>query len=171
MHWRAEAMNVTRGPWLVGKLAGLAGLGAVLLVVIAAGPATAQAPAPGTITTVAGGLDGPGPSRTVGVSPCAVTYAGGPLYATDLVPAPLASGSSLVRKIAVATGTLTTVAGDGTNSAEQLDQTRMALEPSPGTKATAVGIGPSCGVAVDGHGNLLISDTSYHRDGGPQLVS
>jgi hypothetical protein len=156
-------MSLLQVPLVVARLAGLV---AVPLVLIAAGPATAQAPAlaPGTITTVAGGIGGPGPGLSVGVSPCAVTYAGGSLYATDLITSSVLQDASVIRKVSVASGALTTVAGNGTDPWAANDEDSQPSPPD-GSLATAAEINASCGVAVDGHGNLLLSDSTDYVDG------
>jgi len=123
-----------------------------------ASPAAAQAPVPGTITTIAGGLGGPGAGRTVGVNPCAVTYAGGSLYITDFTFDVISARMpSALRQINDSTGNLRTLAGDGTDA---------TLTPfGGGNLATESGFGDSCGVAVDHAGNVLVSDGVSFSDG------
>jgi len=113
-------------------------------MLLAASPALAGSPAqtsaPG-IVTVAGGVGGPGPARTVPVDACGVTVAGGSLYV----------GNSLdVRRVSTSTGMLTTVAGNG-------------AEAGGGSGAGAAQFafgGQVCGTAVDKAGNLLVTDNS-----------
>ena len=50
----------------------------------AAAPRGARAaPAPGTITTVAGGVGGPGKATTVALAPCGVSFQNGTIYVAD----------------------------------------------------------------------------------------
>jgi hypothetical protein len=107
------------------------------------GPHTAL---PGTITTVAGGVGGPGPAATVPVYPCTVSYARGALYAGD---------GEVIRRIDARTGWLTSPAGDG-----------LADDRGLGGLATFAeldetgGAGPTCGLAatLDAAGNMVIAD-------------
>lgn len=94
-------------------LAGLAAVVASAAWVSASGQAahSPQAPrrgaaVPGTITTVAGGVGGPGPANGVPLDTCPVSYARGALYVGDDLGA-------AVRRIGMRSGRLTTVAGDG----------------------------------------------------------
>ncbi len=109
-----------------------------------AAPAGARVPAGsvqgGVISTVAGGVGGPGRATSVALSPCGLRWSGGWLY--------IGTGTT-VRRVRMATGVLTTVAGD--NAAVPLDHS--------GT-ATASPISQACGTATDGPGNLDIPDGS-----------
>lgn len=106
------------------------GLGVALPPAAGAAPASSAARAraalvPGaTISTVAGGVGGPGPATGVSVAPCGVqnsktpcgmTFAGGQLYLTDLGENGENSARSgdVIRAVSLATGTLTTPVGDG----------------------------------------------------------
>ena len=123
----------------VGVLAVAAcGLALVPASQAAAGPRAVVAA--GTITSVAGGVGGPGPATSVAVSPCGVRVAGSSLYVGDN----LAS----VREISTSTGRLTTVAGDGTS----------VIAGLVGRPATKVAVSAPCGTAVDSAGNLLIAN-------------
>jgi hypothetical protein len=75
---------------------------------LATGPAVA-----GDISTVAGGVGGPGPATGVATpSPCGVTFGDGALYAAT---SPMSFGlSGTVREVSRATGRLTTPAGQPT---------------------------------------------------------
>src|SRR5215472_17461685 len=67
-----------------GGLAGLALAGLAVAGLVPGAPPAVASPAPGAITTVAGGVGGPGPAVSIALSqPCAVTYAGGSIYFTD----------------------------------------------------------------------------------------
>src|SRR5215470_18082219 len=121
----------------------LAGSGTTAL---AAGPA----PAGGIISTVAGGVGGPGAGTGISLSdangpacrlPNTVTFAAGNLY--------IAEGS--VRKVSERTGLLTTPAGTG-----------AAGPLGTGGPAVSAPLG-ACGVAVDHAGNLVIADELRHR--------
>jgi trimeric autotransporter adhesin len=121
---------------------------------------------PGTITTIAGGTGGPGPAGTVGMDPCAVTYAGGSLYVADTFRnLAFVAQPSLIRQISVVSGKLTTLAGDG-DDPWTLNNETAGLPPAPdGSAATSAGITASCGVATDQHGNVLLSDSTDYTDG------
>jgi hypothetical protein len=107
--------------WLVerGRVAGLLALAGLAVVAtsavwVSASGRAAHSPraprhgaaAPGTITTVAGGVGGPGPANGVPLDTCPVSYARGALYVGDDLGA-------AVRRIGMRSGRLTTVAGDG----------------------------------------------------------
>ena len=96
------------------------------------------APAPGTITTVAGGVGGPGKATTVALRACDAFFQHGSIYVAD--------GAS-VRHIGP-TGWLTTPAGTGTGG-----------PPSNGGLATKAAVS-TCGVAVDHAGNLVMADAA-----------
>jgi sugar lactone lactonase YvrE len=105
----------------------------------------------GTITTVAGsgtyGFSGDGGQATDAdlSSPTGVAVdAAGNLYITD-------QGNQRVRKVST-TGTITTVAGDGT--------TGFSGEGGPATNAS---LNLPSGVAVDAAGNLYIADPGNSR--------
>jgi len=110
--------------------------------------ARAGAPAPGTITTVAGGVGGPGPATSIPLATCPISVAGGALWA---------GGGGVIRRIDTRTGWLTTPAGDG------VPGTR-----GNGGRATdaelAAGGGFQCGMAatLDAAGNLLIAAGAVH---------
>ena len=61
-------------------------------------------------------------------------------------------GGSIVRKLDLASGVITTVAGNG----------RIKSLPGDGTKATQIAMDPE-GIALDSKGNLWISDGRNHR--------
>lgn len=118
----------------------------------------------GHITTVAGGgiaYAGDGGSATdsqVTIVPRnAAVDALGNLYVAD-------TANNRVRRIDAATGVITTVAGNGSPAFN-----------GDGIPATSAGLDSPYGVAVDGDGNLLISDTNHHRirrvDRATQLIS
>src|SRR5262249_29217072 len=117
----------------------------------------------GIITTVAGGVGGPGPARTVAVSPCAgtnsdfndplqcdVTFAAGQLYVTDDFGA--FGGASTVRSVDFATGRLSTPAGDGVSGFG-----------GDGGRARSAEVNRPGSVSKDGHGNLIVADTGNNR--------
>jgi trimeric autotransporter adhesin len=104
-------------------------------------PARAVA-ATGVISTVAGGVGGPGAALNVALpAPCGMALAGGNLYVAD-------QGS--VRKVS-GTGSLTTPAGTGVVG--RLGDGGPAVRASLGT----------CGLAVDHAGNLVIADRNNSR--------
>jgi hypothetical protein len=94
--------------------------------------------APGTVSTIAGGIGGPAKATTVGVIPIGLTFSGGHLYVAS------SYGFNAIRDIAP-DDELTTLAGS--KDAPQVF----------GGPATASGLGDSA-VAVDHHGNLVIAD-------------
>jgi trimeric autotransporter adhesin len=132
---------------------------AMLTVSLAAlstvGPATAAVRGAGrawTIRTVGGGVGGPG--RATGIfigNPCAVSYRDGHLYVATNMFASLAGG---VRRIGARTDWLGTPLGTGINA-----------DTPDGTRADQASVGPSCGLAFDHHGNMLVSDGSYYSAG------
>src|SRR6266516_2080890 len=100
-------------------------------------PARAVAAA-GVISTLAGGVGGPGPATQVSLPDiCGLAVAAGNMYVGD-------RGS--VRKIS-STGSLTTPAGIGIGGS--LGDRGPAVQASVG----------ACGIAVDHAGNLVIADT------------
>jgi hypothetical protein len=101
-------------------------------------------PAPGgIISTVAGGVGGPGRATSIAISPCGVRWAGGWLYIGD---------SSTVRRVSTATDALTTVAGD--NAAGPADDSGAA---------TGSALSQACGTVLDQAGNLVIAAGSQVR--------
>jgi hypothetical protein len=128
--------------------AAVAGLGLVAAGLTGfPGAARAGAAAPagavpgGTISTVAGGVGGPGPARSVAMFPCGLKTARTWLYIGTY---------DAMRRVNELTGALTAVAGNNT--------------PGPvvnGGVATATPlneeIGQRCGAAVDPNGNLAIT--------------
>ena len=115
--------------------AGLAGAASAARAV--AGVAPLGSVQGGIVSTVAGGVGGPGPAASVAISPCGVRWAGGWLYIGD---------GSTVRRVSTATGALTTVAGD--NAAGPADDSDAAAGSA---------ISQACGTVLDRAGNLLIA--------------
>ena len=126
-----------------GGVAGSAGSARALVATPAAGAATpAVAVAGGTLSTVAGGVGGPGPARSVAmVNACGLRAAGASLY-IGTGAGNIGLGSAL-RRVNVVTGALTTVAGNG-----------AAGPVGDGGAATATAVGP-CSSTVDPAGNLV----------------
>jgi hypothetical protein len=138
-----------------GFLRGSPAVVAAALVVTAlagSGPAAAahqgeaQAPraalAAGTISTVAGGVGGPGVATSVAMEPESLNFAGGQLYVAD---------ASTVRKISPVTDQLTTPVGMG-----------VGAPLGDGGPATEAGVSPR-GTAVDAAGNLVLTDSQVNR--------
>src|SRR5215469_3226184 len=75
-----------------------------------AGTPAAGAVPGGTISTVAGGVGGPGRATSVAIKPWGVPWAGGWMYVVE---------GAMVRRLSFATDALTTVSGD--NAAGPLD--------------------------------------------------
>ncbi|HEX3490436.1 MAG TPA: hypothetical protein VHU92_13885 [Streptosporangiaceae bacterium] len=137
----------------IGTAAGVATLLLVVSAGAAAGAASAAGPAgaaarpaaagPWDISTLAGGVGGPGPASQIAGGECAVTFSHGSLYATGYNFSP-----SVIRRISMRTGQLTTFAGSAFYNG-----------PSPdGTPAAQVGIYTSCGVTADAHGNMYFTN-------------
>jgi hypothetical protein len=130
---------------LTSSLGALAVMSLVSAVMSAAGTAQAAAhadstsAAPGTITTVAGGVGGPGKATTVSLDwVCGLAAAGGDVYL---------GGAGTVRRVNSA-GYLTTPAGD-----------RDSQDPlGPAGPAVKAQLGQVCGVTVDHSGNLVLSE-------------
>src|SRR5260221_545940 len=108
------------------------------------GPRVSQRTAAGIITTIAGGVGGPGRATKIALSPCGAASARGQLY--------LAEGSA-VRRVSEATDRLTTPAGTG--SAGPLG------DGGPATKASAGGGGGG----LDHAGNLGVRGRGRGRPG------
>jgi hypothetical protein len=105
-----------------------------------AAPQGTAATAPGTITTVAGGVGGPGEATKVALGPCGVRRQGGSLYVAD---------GPAVRRVA-ANDQLTTPAGTG-----------VGIGPADsGGLATGSNL-DTCSVAADSAGNLLIAEQNH----------
>jgi trimeric autotransporter adhesin len=98
----------------------------------------------GTISTVAGGVGGPGPATRVSVVPCGVTYGGGRLYVADSAGAGVSPSGGSVREVSPQTARLTTVAGTG------------AFGPGGLRGPAARAWVSTCSVARDHSGNLLM---------------
>ncbi len=108
--------------------------------------------ATGNIITVAGagapvygGDGGPATSATLYHPTGVAVDAGGDIFIADL-------SDNRVREVIAATGTIVTVAGNGS-----------ATESGDGGPATAAGLNAPEGVAVDAAGNLFIADASGNR--------
>ncbi len=128
MGWLARGVPVLA---VTALAAGVAGGGA------SAGAATAAPPAAGTISTVAGGVGGPGRATNVPITdPCGVSVASGLLYIAD---------NTTVRQVD-STDRLTTPAGTGASA-----------PLGDGGPATSASVG-TCATAVDHSGNLVIAD-------------
>jgi hypothetical protein len=101
--------------------------------------AAAGAPPPGRISTIAGGIGGPGRATMVALTPCATAAANGELFVTDTT-------ESAVREISEQTGGLRTVAGNGFQdySGDGGPAVKAGLDRYP------------CGVAADKTGNVAV---------------
>jgi hypothetical protein len=93
----------------------------------------------GVISTVAGGVGGPGTATGVAMVPCGVSFADGHLY--------IGTGSA-VRKMSTSSDRLTTAAGTGV--------TGQFGNGGPAAKAS---LNEACSAGADSSGNLLIADT------------
>jgi hypothetical protein len=115
----------------------------------AAAPAARHA-GPGIISTIAGGVGGPAPARTVAFQddPLGVTFAGGSLYIAD----------GLVRRVNPRTGCLTTPAGAYSDNTLGFANVPVG----DGGPADRAGLGADT-MAVAPDGNLVIADTRDNR--------
>jgi DNA-binding beta-propeller fold protein YncE len=111
----------------------------------------------GIIKTVAGngtagyaGDGGPATSAAIGQPQGICLDQSGNIYMVD-------NDNNLVRKIAASNGTITTIAGGGS------DQTAGSPAPGDGGPATSAYLDNPTGVAVDGGGNIYVADWCNHR--------
>jgi sugar lactone lactonase YvrE len=111
-----------------------------------------RALANGTITTVAGdgistfgGDNGPALDATFYLVEGVAQDAAGNLFISD-------SGNNRIRKVDGATGTVTTIAGNGT--------TTFGVD---GVPATVVGLDSPSDIVVDAAGNVIFADTNHQR--------
>ena len=132
-------------------------LAAAAIVVAALGLAVpAHAVDPGTISTMAGG-PGAGAALRVAQAPRAIQASGNSLYVLDVDPSlpPIdVTYSGVIRKIDLATGAETVVAGDG--------RIRGGYRGDGGDARLARFSSPS-DLAVDGAGNVYVADFSNNR--------
>jgi hypothetical protein len=103
------------------------------------------------IRTIAGGVGGPAPARTVSIDqPCGVTWSGGTLLA--------GTADGVVRAVDTRTGLLTTPAGVGYTDYGVEGFPRPTADGSPAGSAHFY---LSCDAVIDPHGNLVLSDSSF----------
>jgi len=93
-----------------------------------------------TVTTLAGTFDGVGSNATTFNSPSGLAYSDGQLYVAD-------TENSAIRKVDVATGTTSTIAG------------QIGLPGTVDAVGTASRFNEPEGLGLDANGNLYISDT------------
>jgi hypothetical protein len=135
---------ITKWAYGLRRAAGPAALTGLVLGVGLTGPASGAlaaahpAVAPGTISTIAGGVGGPGQATTISVAPCGVTFNGTSLY----VP-----GGGVVRSIDTSEA-LTTPVGDGLGNGPR--------GYGAGVPAAQSGLEDPQDVAFDHHGNLVL---------------
>jgi hypothetical protein len=134
-----------RGPLAVTALLCAIGAGGAAPVAAAAATGgTAVAPqVAGNISTVVGGVGGPGLGRNIPLTqPCGVSFSGGNLYV---------AGGQTVREVAPSNDRLTTPAGTGASG--------PLGDAGPASTASL----QSCATALDPSGNLLIADAANSR--------
>jgi len=135
-------MRSRRAAGLAGAALAALGLAAVGLAgpAGAVGAGAAGRPAgsvqAGVISTIAGGVGGPGLATSVAVSPCGLDWASGSLLIGD---------GTMVRRVSMATDVLTTVAGD--NASGPVDDSGTAVSRP---------LSDACGTLRDAAGNLII---------------
>src|ERR1700728_3572628 len=144
--------EISRGRWRIVGISGLTRGGPALVAALAVGVATlagagqaaaaAHPGAAGVISTVAGGVGGPGQATRVGMSPCGVSFTGGHVY--------IGAGSA-VREVNSTSDWLTTPVGPGSASI------------GGGNLATRATLAGACSVGFDQSGNLVIADTGHER--------
>ena len=136
-----------------GRMRRVGGMGATVVlcsgaigVLTAIGTKPAFASTAGTITTVAGDFDAPGPQlgSTMALRPLGIAASGGNTYVADGM-------ASVVRKLD-SSGNETIVAGNG-----------FAGDSGDGGPATLAGLYDPSGIAVSASGNILISEGSGQR--------
>ena len=161
---RVRPQHVPPGAWRRAIIAVAGATACAVLAVPGAAASPGRLPSPpGTISTLAGGVGGPGPARSVAVAPCGVVslrqlcgmaFAGGHLYTTDVGVGSLNSikVGCVVRAIDAGTGALTTPAGNG-----------IPGFSGDGGPASAAQFRCPTDVAVDAAGNVVIADFSNHR--------
>jgi NHL repeat len=110
------------------------------------------ATAPGTITTIAGGVGGPGKATAVAMEPDGVAFADGDVYVAD---AGTGLNGGVVRKVSVMTDGLTTPVGTGVEGGFGGD--------GDGGPATGADFITLSGVAADHFGDLILADWTLSR--------
>jgi NHL repeat len=113
--------------------------------------AARAAPVGGIISTVAGGVGGPGPGTGISLSDANAAPGGCSLNTVTFTAGSLYIADGSVRKVSARTGLLTTPAGTG-----------AAGPLVTGGPAATAALG-ACGVAFDHAGNLVIADHLRHR--------
>src|SRR5215472_9638672 len=154
----AEGSQVTSG-WIARmprrRRAGtvLAAGTTVMLLAGGGGAALAAraAPAGGIISTVAGGVGGPGPGTGISLSDANAAPGGCSLNTVAFAAGSLYIADGSVRKVSARTGLLTTPAGTGAAGPLTL-----------GGPAATAPLG-ACGVAFDHAGNMVVADHLRHR--------
>ena len=113
----------------------------------AAAVARAEAPAAGSISTVAGGVGGPGTSTTVAINyPCGLNSAAGKLYV----------GDGLVQEVNERSDWMTTVAGGARRISVHAGGGGHIALGDRGPAGTAMT--SACGTSLDAAGNLVLAD-------------
>jgi trimeric autotransporter adhesin len=137
-------MTIARATVLASAAALAMLAGQATMAVASTGQASGAASKPGTISTVAGGIGGPGTATSVSFySPytCGtVQYAAGHLYIGD-------QGNDVVRSVSVRTDWLTNPAGNG-----------FAGDSGDGGPATKAELSAPCAATADAAGDVIIAD-------------
>jgi ribulose-5-phosphate 4-epimerase/fuculose-1-phosphate aldolase len=125
--------------------AGAAALAACGALGIAPAAAQASSPKAGTISTVAGGVGGPGTATSVPMTPCNVTSGGGHLYIADNENKIRTGLAGAIREMSPSSSRLTTPYGS-----------YVSGPSGNGAKASTATV-VTCNMTVDSYGNLVIS--------------
>jgi trimeric autotransporter adhesin len=150
--WARRAPAVSLAGLLIAALAGGGQAAAASRPDRVGAPGARHESAAGVISTVAGGVGGPEAGTDVALAgPCGLSFGGGNLYIGDTSPHQDLDVSGAVRVMSPGSDLLTTIAGNREH------------EPyANGIPATQAFVN-ACASAVDGSGNLVLSDIRHDQ--------